>query len=162
MIFFRKVKIQKSWLSPLDETGNVAVELVLVAPILLALIFTLVDMGRIIITDSILQSVVGELSSEYRVLSEESRSVISKESVSQNLSKIVGTSGRGWIDLEKLSFEVNSDGGESYIGNSGQLVTYELTYGMTSTTPFVHYVMDKTFFLRQIRLSVRNRIAREL
>jgi len=152
----------QTWLPPLNEYGNAAVELVLVAPILLALIFTLVDMGRIIITDSILQAVVGELSGEYRVLNDESRNVLSNAVVGNDLSRIVETSGRGWIDIEKLMFQVNSRGSESFVGNSGQIVTYELAYTMTSSAPFVHYILDKAFFLRTVHITVRNQSTGEL
>lgn len=142
-----------------NDAGNAAIEFVLVVPILMALIFTLVDMSRIIITDSILQSVVGELSSDYRTLSSESRSLVSENSVWQNLSQIVEASGRGWIDMERLDLQIVADDVQpsaGYVGAPSQQMTYEMEYSMSSSAPFVYYFLDEAFFQRKVRLSVRN------
>lgn len=137
------------------DGGNVALEFAAVLPIILGLIFSMVDLGRLAITDNILQAALGTMIHEHRILQLQQGGEVSTEQLLSTLYSLSENTAHGWIVEGALSLTIEAleDEAGSVLSSSDQkLLRYEASYLFLPTTPFASTLLGTEILTRKIRV----------
>lgn len=135
--------------------GNVALEFAAILPIILGLIFSMVDLGRLAITDNILQAALGTLIHEHRILQLQQGGEVATQQLLSKLHSLSENTAQGWIAESALSLTIETleDNAGSVLSSSGQkLLRYEASYLFLPTTPFASALLGAEILTRKIKV----------
>lgn len=146
------------------QDGTMAAEFAVGATVALALIFAVIDVGRVFIVNGLLGDAVRQISRENQV-----REVaydagqFSNAAAATISARAAGMLDPGEVIIETTvfdSFEAlaanQEDGSAPPGGDPGQIVKYRLTYDMDYYTPFVGMLMDSVNFNHIAEIIVYN------
>lgn len=136
-----------------QEQGNAALEFVLAVPVVLLLIFFMVDLARILITDSLLQSSLATLIDQQRMLHEQGQENVSSEELAFKLRQIVNVKGSGWVKTGVVTLSTIPMIPEE----GGGFQRFEVSYPFTLSTPFAGDLIGAELVTRKIRLFTWNK-----
>jgi len=143
----------------IQESGSMALETAFIFPIILVMIFTIIDMGRLLVADSILQSVSGTLSTELRFLKQVDRANVSLEDVTNQLKQLVTERAGGWISTDDLSLAIikeEMNNGSPQLGNIGERVTFRASYEFRPATPTFYLLLGSSVLSRDFAIALKN------
>lgn len=146
----------------LDEKGSTALEAALIFPILFALIFTIVDIGRLLITDSLLQTALGSFSRNFRFPSADEAHSLTYDHALFFIKKNLDGRASGWIEEEKLSLTITAINDPSLGGCSEEKSTcslVELVYPFSTTIPVAGLLFGDDVLLRKSVVYVINNMS---
>lgn len=147
-----------------DEAGSVAVEFAIGASFALALIFSVVDVGRLFIVSGLLGDAVRQISRDNQVRP----TPFSAGAFSVNAAATLTAAADGLFDANTVSIATTvyddfdalaantPDAGAPPGGDPGQIVKYRLTYLMSYYTPFIGMLMDVAAFNHVAEIIVYN------
>ncbi len=141
------------------DRGSVAVEFGLIAPVILVLAFTSVEVGKMLVVDSIMQSAANALVIQLRHKSAEERAEISATTVAALLTEILASRGNGWVDTENVTVQLlNLDQRQpdTPSGGGGDQMRYFFLYEYQSTTPISILFLNASSLSRSIEITSRN------
>lgn len=140
-----------------DIRGSAALEAALIFPILFSLIFTIVDAGRLMITDSLLQTALGSLSRDFRYSNADGNRSLTTGYALLFIKRNLGSRTPGWIDEEKLTLTITSNQDLS-LGPcrdmEGRCSLVELVYPFSTTIPIAGLFFTEDVLLRKSRAHV--------
>ncbi len=135
------------------DGGNVALEFAAILPVILGLIFSMVDLGRLVITDTILQTTLGTLIHEHRILQLQQGGEVPTEQLLSVLHNLSENTAQGWIGETALSLTVEpleDEAGSVFSPPSQKLFRYEVSYSFSPTTPFASSLLGAEILNRKI------------
>jgi len=142
-----------------QNSGSAAIEFGLIFPIVLALAFTVIDVGKMLIADSILQNAANSLTIQLRHKTAEERSEISLSNVEGLLREIVVARTDGWIDANSITVQIlnlNQSDIEAPSGSTGEPITYIFTYLYQSSTPISVLFGNQNSVIRSVEITFQN------
>ncbi|USG63043.1 pilus assembly protein [Sneathiella marina] len=149
--------------------GSVIVEYAIIAPILFALVFAVVDFSRIFLAKSYATDTLVELSNYYRyemspdALKSVSLSHLQAKAQSLSGAKLGGLANMGDVSVSLSTYRnisdlVNGMEGKNtdLFGGAGDLVKYNLHYTVSPLTPFADYLYPSAALLNTVTLVLKN------
>lgn len=135
-----------------DAAGSLAVEMAILLPLLFALLFAAIDIGRLLLTRSLLDQLAVALADEVRrEVPLDARPNLTAAMLDARLGDLAPQVSGGFLRPESLSLVI--DGYDSFAalatgdaaggavpGRAAAIVGYRLTYDMLLLTPFADYI----------------------
>ncbi|MEH6474127.1 MAG: TadE/TadG family type IV pilus assembly protein [Sneathiella sp.] len=131
----------------------------LIFPVILALAFTGVEAGKMLVVDNIMQSAANALVIQLRHKSAEERTEISADTVASLLTEILSSRGNGWVDTENVTVQLLNLGqthADAPSGGGGDQMRYLFSYEFQPTTPISILFLNASFLSRSIEITSRN------
>lgn len=152
-----------------ENTGSVVVEFAIVIPVVLALTFAIVDIGRIYLFASYADQILLRVSNYYRdEFLPDRLLMVTQSEVETKADEIVGNYEESLSNLTKIKVTVaayenlgdllndveQTDGG--LLGQPGDIVRYSLSFRVFTVTPFSNYFYIAGITTQSVNLIVKN------
>ncbi|MEH6475786.1 MAG: TadE family protein [Sneathiella sp.] len=143
------------------SSGSIVVEFAIIVPFVFALIFAIVDISRIFLSNSFANDILVKLSNFYRY---EALSTISYSQVQSKAQALSGTTENGLSNVNNISVsmvtyknisDLLNDAEQQnagLLGGSGDIVKYTLHYSISPLTPFANYFYPSDAFVKSVTL----------
>jgi len=137
------------------QAGSAALELVIILPVILAFIFALVDISRLLIADSAVLTGATRISRQLSYLPKVERAKLSTTSMQDQLRAAVAAQGTRWLQLDSLSIVQIGDTSPAESDDQG-FVVYKLSYQFAPVAPFAFSLLGTGILNRSVILTVQS------